>query len=82
MNIEKLNNYIRDGGDPDYISIQLDPTNQKIWSMVNINLNIPYALQPGTGHQIKDYIRYYHYNENGNRICRKMTWREYLNAAK
>ena len=55
MSIEELNNYIRDGGDPDYASIQLDPTKQKIWSMVNINLNIPYASQPGAGHNKRWY---------------------------
>ena len=26
MNIERLNNYIRDGGDPNEISIEIDPS--------------------------------------------------------
>ena len=55
MNMEELNNYIRDGGDPDYASIKLDPTNTPTWSRININLNYPYADQPGAGHNKRWY---------------------------
>lgn len=38
MDIEKLNNYIRDGGDPDEISIEIDPSFRQNASIVYFSI--------------------------------------------